>query len=286
MANATDNQHTGQELRRDRRFQVSQAAIITQPGYTEIACEIRDFCQGGLFLKFTNPAAAPPAPAPRAEAAVEIVFTPESLSAAQTFRVPAQLKRLSPLGVGVAIARQPVDALRALHRLRMAGHRQKLAALPTSAAHPHLREASTTLLSETLFQVHDQIMRVLGDKLSAAAVQASGIAEHSGLLSAVHEFANHGPAVQTRFVQGVLDALKQARPVQTQATRDSTDGGLALINKQDFEDWLATSSEANKLEEQFREQQTDNKPHNNQQNKNTNKHNNNPFGPAVIGHAY
>ena len=286
MANATDNQHTGQELRRDRRFQVSQAAIITQPGYTEIACEIRDFCQGGLFLKFTNPEAAITALAKRADAAVEIVFTPVSLSAAQTFRVPAQLKRLSPLGVGVAFARQPVDALRALQRLRMAGHRQKLAALPTSAAHPHLREASTTLLSETLFQVHDQIMRVLGDKLSAAAVQASGIAEHSGLLSAVHEFANHGPAVQTRFVQGVLDALKQARPVQTQATRDTMDGGLALVDELDFEDWLATSSEANKLEEQFREQLSDIEPRIGQLFGFACDHNNNPFGPAVIGHAY
>src|SRR3569623_1954229 len=286
MANATDNQHTGQELRRDRRFQVSQAAIITQPGYTEIACEIRDFCQGGLFLKFTNPEAAITALAKRADAAVEIVFTPVSLSAAQTFRVPAQLKRLRPLGVGVAFARQPVDALRALQRLRMAGHRQKLAALPTSAAHPHLREASTTLLSETLLQVHDQIMRVLGDKLSAAAVQASGIAEHSGLLSAVHEFANHGTAVQTRFVQGVLDALKQARPVQTQDTRDTTDVGLALFDELDFEDWLATSSEANKLEEQFREQLSDIEPRIGQLFGFACDHNNNPFGPAVIGHAY
>ncbi|TXH73791.1 MAG: DUF1631 family protein [Thiobacillus sp.] len=273
-------------MRRDRRFQVSQAAIITQPGYTEIACEIRDFCQGGLFLKFTNPEAAITALAKRADAGVEIVFTPASINTTQTFRVPAQLKRLSPLGVGVAFARQPVDALRALQRLRMAGHRQKLAALPTSAAHPHLREASTTLLSETLFQVHDQIMRVLGDKLSAAAVQASGIAEHSGLLSAVHEFANHGPAVQTRFVQGVLDALKQARPVQTQATRDTTDGGLALVDELDFEDWLATSSEANKLEEQFREQLSDIEPRIGQLFGFACDHNNNPFGPAVIGHAY
>src|SRR5512143_23182 len=54
MANATDNQHAGQELRRDKRFQVSQAAIITQPGHTEIACEIRHFRQGGLLLQFTN----------------------------------------------------------------------------------------------------------------------------------------------------------------------------------------------------------------------------------------
>ena len=286
MANATDNQHAGQELRRDKRFQVSQAAIITQPGYTEIACEIRDFCQGGLFLKFTNPDAAITALAKRADAAVEIVFTPVSINTTQTFRVPAQLKRLSPLGVGVAFARQPVDALRALQRLRMAGHRQKLAALPASTAHPQLREASTTLLSETLLQVHDQIMRQLGDKLSAAAVQASGIAEHSGLLSAVHEFANHAPTVQTRFVQGVLDALKQARPVQTQATRDSLDGGLALVDELDFEDWLATSSEANKLEEQFREQLSDIEPRIGQLFGFACDHSNNPFGPAVIGHAY
>ena len=67
-ANATDIQHAGQEMRRDKRFQVSQAAIITQPGHTEIACEIRDFCQGGLFLKFTNPEAAIAALAKRADA--------------------------------------------------------------------------------------------------------------------------------------------------------------------------------------------------------------------------
>ena len=286
MANATDNQHAGQELRRDKRFQVSQAAIITQPGYTEIACEIRDFCQGGLFLKFTNPDAAIAALAKRADAAVEIVFIPASINSTQTFRVPAQLKRLSPLGVGVAFGRQPVDALRALQRLRMAGHRQKLAALPASTAHPHLREASTTLLSETLLQVHDQIMRTLGDKLSAAAVQASGIAEHSGLLSAVHEFGNHAPAIQTHFVQGVLDALKQARPVQTQATRDTLGGDLALVDELDFEDWLATSSEANKLEEQFREQLSDIEPRIGQLFGFACDHNNNPFGPAVIGHAY
>ncbi len=209
------------ELRRDRRFQVSQAAIITQPGHIEIACEIRDFCLGGLFLKFTNPEAAIASLAKRADAEVEIVFTPASINSTQTFRVPAQLKRLSPLGIGVSFAKHPVDALRALQKLRMARHRQRLADLPNSDAHPQLRDASTTLLSEALLQVHDQMMRVLGDKLNAASIQAGGIAEHSGLLSAVQEFNKHAATVQSRFVQQILDALKQARPVQTQATRDT-----------------------------------------------------------------
>ncbi len=286
MANATDNQRPDQEMRRDMRFQVSQAAIITQQGHTEIACEIRDFCFGGLFLKFTNPEAAIAALAKRADAEVEIVFTPVSINATQTFRVPAQLKRLSPLGIGVVFIRQPIDALRALQKLRMAEHRQKLAALPTARAHPHLREASTTLLNETLLQAHDQVMRMLSDKLSAAAQHASGIAEHSGLLSAMHEFGQHAATVQTRFVQQVLDALKQARPVQTQATRDTLDGGLALVDELDFEDWLATSSEVNKLDEQFREQLADIEPRIGQLFGFACDHSNNPFGPAVISHAY
>ncbi len=286
MANATNIQQEAQEMRRDRRFQVSQAAIITQPGYGEIACEIRDFCVGGLFLKFTNPEAAIAALAKREDAAVEIVFTPASTQSPQTFRVPAQLKRLSPLGVGVAFMRQPLDALRALQKLRMAGHRQKLAALPSSDAHLHLREASTTLLNETLLQAHDQMMRQLGDKLNAAAIQASGIAEHSGLLSAVHEFNSRSAAIQTQLAQQVLDALKQARPVQTQAVRDHSGGGLTLVDELDFEDWLATSTEVQKLEEQFHEQLADIEPRIGQLFGFACDHSNNPFGPAVISHAF
>jgi len=293
MANATniqhdsqDMRHDSQDMRRDRRFQVSQAAIITQLGHTEIACEIRDFCFGGLFLKFTNPEAAIAALAKRVDAEVEIVFTPASISSSQTFRVPAQLKRLSPLGIGVSFLRQPLDALRALQKLRMAGHRQKLAALPSSEAYPHLRDASTTLLNETLLQVHDQMMRMLGDKLSAAAVLASGTTEYNGLLSAVHEFGTHSTAMQSRLVQEVLDALKQARPVHTQVTRDTLDGGLALVDELEFEDWLAISSEAHKLEEHFREQLADIEPRIGQLFGFSCDHSTNPFGPAVIGHAY
>ncbi len=283
---STGSPDTESELRRDRRFQVSQAAIITQPGHIEIACEIRDFCLGGLFLKFTNPEAAIASLAKRADAEVEIVFTPASISSTQTFRVPAQLKRLSPLGIGVSFARHPVDALRALQKLRMARHRQRLTDLPESGAHPQLRDASTILLSEALLQVHDQMMRVLGDKLSAASIQAGGIAEHSGLLSAVQEFNKHAATVQSRFVQQILDALKHARPVQTQATRDTSDGGLALVDEVDFEDWLSTSSEAHKLEEQFREQLADIEPRIGQLFGFSCDQSNNPFGPAVIGHAY
>ncbi|MCA1925232.1 MAG: DUF1631 family protein [Thiobacillus sp.] len=279
----TDTDKPNGEQRRDRRFQVSQPAIITQPGHAEIACEIRDFCFGGLFLRFTNPEAAIASLAKRDDAEVEIVFSAASSTAPQTFTVPAQLRRLSPLGVGVSFNRQPVDALRALQKLRMAGHRQKLAALPASTAHPQLREAASTLLAEALQQAQDQMMRLIGEKLNAAAVQASGIAEHSGLLSAVHEFGRHAADIQTRFIQQVMQALKSSQTIVGPA---SGAGELALVDELDFEDWLATSSEVNRLEEQFREQLAELEPRIGQLFGFGCDHNNNPFGPAVIGHAY
>ncbi|HQT00485.1 MAG: hypothetical protein B7Y26_09355 [Hydrogenophilales bacterium 16-64-46] len=270
------------EQRRDRRFQVSQSAIIKQPGHTEIACEIRDFCFGGLFLRFTNPEAAIAALARRDEAEIEVLFTVATVTPAQTYVIPAQLKRLSPQGVGVAFVRQPLEALRALQKLRMAGHRQKLAALPATVAHAQLRESATTLLVETLQQVHDRMMRILGDRFSAAAVQASGISEHSGLLSAGHEFARQAGEILTRFTQQVMDAFQPGREIKAAAG----DGGLALVDEMDFEDWLASSSEANRLDEQFREQLADIEPRVGQLFGSACEHSNNPFGPTVICHAY
>ena len=286
MTNGTDTRNSGQDLRRDRRFQVSQAAIITQPGHPDVACEIRDFCQSGLFLKFSHPETAIATLTQRTDSAVEIVFTPGEINTTQTFRISAKIKRMSQPGLGVSFDRQPIDALRALQKLRMAEHRQKLSGLPDSRSNPKLRAASTALLNETLLQVHDQMMGVLGDKLAAASLHAAGIAEHSGLLSATHEFANHAATVQSSFVQQVLDALKHANKVQTQATRNTLDGGLTLVDETDFEDWLATSSEAHKLEEQFQEQLFDIEPRIGQLFGFSCDRSNNPFGPAVIGHAY
>ncbi|MBU1222510.1 MAG: DUF1631 family protein [Gammaproteobacteria bacterium] len=285
-ANSTDHAYSGRESRHGKRFEVAQSAVITQPGHPDIACEIRDFCLGGLFLKFTDPEAAIASLHNRSNAAVEICFAPDRNDIAQIVRVPAKLRRLSPLGVGVAFEHHPADALQALQKLRMAGHRQTLAGLPAPEASPRLRDVSSTLLNETLQLVHDQVMQQLGDKLSAAAQHAASIAEHNGLLDATLEFGKLAASVQTRFAQQVMDALRQARPVQTQATRDSMDGGLSLVDEQDFEDWLATATEVHKLDEIYRTQLFSIEPRIGQLFNFACDHSNNPFGPAVIGHAY
>lgn len=282
----TGNRQPGHDQRRDMRFQVSQAALITQPGQPDIACEIRDFCLGGLFLRFVNAETAIAALAQRAGADVDIVFTPVALSTTQTFRVPVILKRLGPLGIGVAFTHQPIEALRALQKLRMASHRQKLAALPTSDAFPHLREASATLLRETLLHAHEQVQRILGDRLQNAALHAAGISDHSGLLGAVPEFARHASDIQARSIERIMGALQHRRPVRTQATGDHAQGGLSLVDEGDFEDWLATASEVSRLEEQFQDQLFDLEPRVGQLFGMACDHSNNPFGPAVIVHAY
>jgi len=288
MSTRNDHHASEQELRRDMRFAVTQSALITRPGQTDIACEIRDFCLGGLFLKFTQAEAGIDAFAGLEQASAEIVFSPAlppagPVQSPKIFRIQALLKRSSATGVGVAFARQPVDAMRALQQLRMASHRLRLGASAVTPNSNSLRETCTTLLRETLMQTHDQLSRILDDKLSLAAMHAVGIAEHSGLLNAPHEFKTQANAVQARLLRGVLEGLtsRQSPPLRPTAEDD-----LALIDEMDFEDWLSTSSEVTWLEAHFKEQLADIEPRVSQLFALPFDHRSNPFGPSLICHAY
>ena len=174
----TPNEHnpSGQELRRDMRFSVSQAARIVRPGQGDIACEIRDFCLGGLFLKYSDAPSDFDIFDGLEGADADIVFArgdaatvSHAEQTGQVFRIQAQLKRASATGIGVAFTRPPIDALRALQKLRMAGHRQRLQALRGSPDNHSLRLTCTTLLRETLIQTHDHLSRLIDDKLHLAA---------------------------------------------------------------------------------------------------------------------
>ncbi len=286
MAQRSDLPYTGRESRRDRRFQVSQQALIAQPGFADIACEIRDFCMGGLFLQFTNPQTALASLTQRTDADVEILFSPAGTDRQQTFHIPAKLRRLSQSGVGVAFLSPPTEALRALQRLRLASQRQSVGTQPGAVSGPRLREATATLLSDTLHLVHDELMRRLGDRLEHHALQASSIAERQSLLDATQEFHRAANALHARFVQQVMDALLLARPVQTQSTADQAGASLSLVEEDDFEDWLATATEVHRLEEQYRPELFYIEPRIGELFGFACDRANNPAGPAVICHAY
>ncbi len=270
------------------RFSVTQAALIVRPGQADIPCEIRDFCLGGLSLKFTQIDSNLDFAA-LDSANVEITFSPalsnpDSTPSPQIFRIPARLLRPSSSGVGVAFSRQPVDALRALQKLRMASHRQQIGASAITAGSTNLREVCTTLLHETLMQSHNLLARMIGDKLTAAAMHAVSIVEHSGLLNAPIEFKTQANAVQARLLRGVLGGLNQ--PPQASSLKAAAPDGLSLVDEMDFEDWLSTSSEVTRLEEHFQEQLADIEPRVSQLFALPFDHTSNPFGPSLICHAY
>ncbi len=287
MSNPIAHPSPLQENRRDMRFTVCQYALISRPGQTDIPCEIRDFCLGGLFLKFIQPEAGMDAFKGLEGAEAEVSFRPTlpipGSALPPTFRLQVNLRRLSPLGVGVAFGRQPVEALRSLQKLRMAGHRLRLGAATVTPDNQGLRETCTTLLRESLLQTHDDLARVMEDQLSLAALHAIGIAEHSGLLNAPLEFKAHAKLVQTKFLSGVLDGLA---PPKTSALKPLVHDEMALVDEVDFEDWLSTSSEVTRLEAHFKEQLADIELRVSQLFAQAYDHLSNPFGPAVICHAY
>ena len=282
---ATDAGNIQKELRRDRRFEVVQAAIIVSSGRHEITCEIRDFCLGGLFLKFTNPDQGFRLLSELDGTQVEVIFTPATPGNAQTHHIIAQLKRLSTLGVGVAFGKQPVEALRALQKLRMLNHRLRFAASHPVASSQSMRENCETLLRETLGQAQDQLSYFIDGKLSYAAAHAASISEHSSLLAASEEFRRNPSLIREKFIRAVMESFDRRRLV-TEVNQPSAEGGLALVDEVDFEDWLGATSEATKLEESFREQLAEIEPRIGQVYAFGFDHTTNPYGPVVICHAY
>jgi EAL domain-containing protein (putative c-di-GMP-specific phosphodiesterase class I)/GGDEF domain-containing protein len=274
------------EQRRDRRFDVVQAAQLVHPD-GELDCIISDFCQGGLFLRFDKPDLAIATLSTLDDNAVEITFSVDAPDdSVARFQLQATLKRLTPAGVGVAFVHSPTEALRALQKLRLATHRQRLAATPNVAGQHRLRTICTALLEETLLQTCGLLTRQLDDDLTRATFSTVSITTHNGLLSAHGELIKHAAAIQAAFVDTVLSGFRLESADRAAELPEAGQSALSLVDKIDFEDWLDTSAEITRLEAQFSIELAEIEPRIAQLFARNFDHNSNPAGPAVLCHAY
>lgn len=275
---------TARERRRNRRFTLSVPAIISQPDCHDLSCEIRDFCVGGLFLQFTHPEIAIGVLARRANAIIDVTFSADPDSSTPPLHIQAQIKRLAPQGLGVAFVKIPREALRALQRQRMAGQRQSLGKPPAKAARAQRIAILRSLLVDALDHSLDLLDSALESHLAVAAMRASGISEHGALLRAPLLFREHSADIRRAMCDYVLQRLD--RPDTLPGNYDSTmPGNLELVDEFDFEDWLATTTEAARIEDLFHAELAEIEPRLAQLTGFSYSRSTNPFGPDTFLHA-
>jgi len=244
----------GHEQRLQRRFEVLQAAQLRTAAGQELACEIRDFCLGGLFLKLDNPQDDAAAVSSLQDGeAMEVSFTPPSAISTQTFNLKARLARRGPNGVGVAfIGSPPIEATRTLNKVATSLRTQRMVSkLYQGMDSKQLQETSKSLLVQALQDAANEFSGLIESKLSAVAAQSTNFAERNEMMAAYDQIRLHDLAAQQGVQQRVLESFEHIFKPGRKPEAPREKAGLSIVQTDEFEDWLNLTAEINKLEDRF-----------------------------------
>jgi EAL domain-containing protein (putative c-di-GMP-specific phosphodiesterase class I)/GGDEF domain-containing protein len=275
------------DKRLQKRFDVLQPASLRTASGRELACEIHNFCLGGLFLKFGGPQndAAIGSDTNEGEA-VEISFTPPASISNQVFNLKARLVRQSPDGVGVAFIGTPIEATRTLNKVAASMRTQRMVKKRYQGMdRKPLQETGKALLEQTIQDAVNEFYGLIEEKLSAAAARSTSFAERNDLMAAFGQVKLHEATALQGMQKRVVAALehllkpgKNSEPVREEA-------GLSLVETEAFDDWLNLMAEINKLENHFSAELAGLEPRLEKLYGRPIDRSTNPFAPSVIKHA-
>lgn len=248
----------------------------------EIICDIADFCLGGLFLKFAIPEKDSDWVKGQEGQYVRVTFTMPPALGAQTHEMRAKLVRRTATGVGVAFDETPVEATRALNKVAAAMRSQKDSIkLYGGVDIAELKNTCKAYLKQAIDDAFRRFGEQIGAKLEAASLLAKTIAEHQAFLDAPRLIQHTLGDAQYRCLNSVLGALESLGVAITHEEPES--GGLSIVEKDEFEDWLSLVAESNRLEELYAEALMNIVPRLEKIYGVPITPKTNPFGPAVIG---
>lgn len=276
---AAESLTQSRERRTQKRFEVVQAASLKTAGGQELACEIRNFCLGGMFLRLDDVAAVSEM---RSGDDVEVNFTSPASHGAQAFSVKARLARQGADGIGVAFIGTPLDATRALNRIATAMRTQRMLGRRYQGADSRqMLETCRVLLTQAVEAALQGLYASIEMRLERAAGKADNFAERNAILAAADQIRVHEAAARTNWPRRALegfDGLGKSRPSET--SRDSK--SLSIVQTDEFEDWLNLTAEINKLEDHFANELADLAPRIEKLHGRALDRESNPFGPAML----
>lgn len=275
-------QKSGPEQRRQMRFTVAQPARMVMDSGREIICDIADFCLGGLFLKFAIPEKDSDWVKGQEGQYVRVTFTTPAALGAQTHEIRAKLVRRTATGVGVAFDETPVEATRALNKVAAAMRSQKASIkLYGGVDIAELKSTCKAYLKQAIDDAFKRFGEQISAKLEGASLSAKSIAEHQEFLDAPRLIQHTLGDAQYRCLNSVFGALESLGGVVVEEKPET--GGLSIVEKDEFEDWLSLAAESNRLEELYAEALMNIEPRLEKVYGVPITPKTNPFGPAVIG---
>lgn len=237
------------EKRRHVRQPTLQAARIFIGDGAAISVEIRDYCQSGLHISFLGegtPDAAVPA----------LIGTPVLIEMAHAapggLRFKGRIARVTPHSVGVFVLAMPEAALELLRRVDASSASTRgspgdgVASVDLPAANA-LRLECSRLFSAFVDAVMQDFFQHAQQHLNQAGMETFSFLERSRLDYGAQELALHRSHIETEIRNSIRDGAQTIEPAQAASGKATpilppVAGKLALIDEDEFEDWLSLSA--------------------------------------------
>lgn len=241
------------EDRKYSRHSVSLKATLQGTDLPAVHCEIRDFCDGGLFLSLGGNNKLLSRLEAKINGAVQISFSLPRQGREVPFSIRAQLVRTSSIGVGVAFTSSCKPALTALYSLIQprsdgtldtARHRQIPPINKTG-----IQQQCESKLEQTLSEVLEKFFHTIGSELTQAAHCAENNQLGNLYIEAVSQLTEHRQSIEKSFSSSILSGWNQlGNPGTDKNNLGEVSGELSLLEKDEFEDWLMIADIITKVE--------------------------------------
>lgn len=236
--------------RRYIRYAIELEATLQISDSITVPCVIQDFCSGGLFLGFKQPLIQP---AFSDLKFVKISFSMSPEHGWEDFQLDAEVMHVSTNGMGLAINNMPPSAFNALKN--EANSKSKTLVLDrrnTSSDklnQDNFKIELKKILDEQLPQLLVQFFENFGDGLMQSLEHSPDFKDRSTLDDLITTIKFKQESIISEFCYSILievDNISDSR--QRKDGESILDGKtLALIEKEDFEDWLNLSAIIRKL---------------------------------------
>lgn len=266
------------ERRSSLRKPIHLDAIVRLEGGAKWPCIVADYCDQGMFLKFSM-------------AVSKALESDQSVGPNRGFTICFQDR----LGKTQEIAAEPAHLLKGAAGIRFRGRfDEAVAALGEFAddTHPvsYPREEIQHIVEECVEAIQlftaplvSEFWPKLVTSVKAAALEASTDQLANATMEVANKVERGKMAIQERFMEAIRDPM--GRHLAPEKNAEMMEN-LALIDKGEFEDWLTTRVLITKSETQYRSLLLPLKMRLDEVGLSDKKHHENPLGPSLIVNAY
>lgn len=236
------------------RYAIELEATLILEESMPVQCVIQDFCSGGLFLGFKQSIAGLSFPDHKN---IKIHFSISPEYGWEDFQLDAKIMHVSSKGIGVAVENMPVSAFNALKKESSTGAKtvssDRRSSSSDKSIQDNFKKEIKTMLEERFPQLLARFFEYFDEDSKKTKERSADFMGRSPLDDLITTLKFSRESIVCEFCSSILfevDYIFDSSHKKDAET--ATDGrALALIEKEDFQDWLNLSSIIRKLKNHY-----------------------------------